>query len=484
LKELLKSISKLTIPTVINLVFSILRNKVLAVVVGPIGLGVYSQIINMSNLIYAILPIGAIGLIRYTSNYYENNRKEDIAYLYKYFFKRNLIVSFVLAFLIVFFRQDISFYLFSSAEYSNYFILLSIIVPINLLFSFIDIYLRGIRKINVYVLFLSINSLLSIIFTIPLIIFAGIYGAIIALVSNILLSIIVGFIILKKYELFLDFKVTAKIDSATINNIYKFGFASLISLVLQNVVILLIRSIVAAKLSLNDVGLFQSVYSISTGYFGIFFTLMSTYSIPKLSALNKMSEINNEVNTTIKLLLLVYTPIIVFFFVFRSYAIKLLYSSDFVLAKGLLIYQAPAEFFKALSWVMGLWLIPTLRIKQWMTFEILYYCLFFLFFYLFIEVAGLGLKSTSISYLISYIVFFIINYIYFIKTSKFKFSRENLKIILSSFLVLMFSFLFSYLYEPIFYYFFFPIIIIWLLIVYKKADLDQLVRLLRIKMKN
>lgn len=481
MKELIKSLSKLSIPAVLNILSSLLRNKILAIVVGPLGLGIYSQITNLTNLVFATLPIGSLGLLRYTSNYYENNKTEEIAFLFKYFFKRNIIIAIFLAATVVIFRDYISTYLFSNKGYSNYLLLLSGVIPINIISSFIDIYLRGIRKMNIYVLFLSLGSVLSLIVTIPLILIYGIFGIVLSIVLTVIANVSVGFLIIKKYNLFLNFKSKSKLDKTVISSIYKFGIASIISLVLQNVVILIIKSVVALKLALQEVGLFQSIYSISTGYFGIFFTLVSTYSIPKLSAYNSRDDINNEINTTIKFLILTYTPIIISLYVFRSVLMPLLYSSDFDQAKILLVYQLPGEFFKAFSWVMGLWLVPTVRIKQWITFEIVYYFFYLSFFFLLIDYFKIGLKSTSISYLMSYIIFFILNYIYFYRNNNFKFTKDNIKIVLYSCIFITLSFSVSYFYEIEFYYYFIPLFIIWVLLSYKKEDVEQIIKLFKAK---
>src|SRR5437868_11287103 len=93
MRDLLKSVFKLSIPTALNFITSILRNKILALLTGTIGLGVYSQFMNLSNLANAIFPIGSLGLIKYISYYHEDKKMEEIGYFIKYFFLKNLFYS-------------------------------------------------------------------------------------------------------------------------------------------------------------------------------------------------------------------------------------------------------------------------------------------------------------------------------------------------------------------------------------------------------
>lgn len=479
MKEILKSISKLSIPTLLNLLLSLVRNKLLAIIVGPIGLGIFSQINNLSAIAYSILPIGSIGLVRYISSYYEDKRIEEISYFIKYFFVRNILFSILISLVIIIFRDFISNLLFSNSDFSNLLILFSLFIPLNLITSFIDIYLRGIRKINVYVVFMTINSIVTILCTLPLIYFWGIDGAVLALVISIIISILNGYVILKKNNLLLNFKIRNVVDKSVLSNIYKLGIITLISMAVQNFTILAIKSIIARKLGLKDVGIFQCVYSISVSYFGIFFALMGTYSIPKISSFKTLREINIELNETLKFLLLFYIPIIIFIFITRTYVISILYSNDFMAAKYLLVFQLPAELFRAFSWVMGLWLIPRLKVKQWIAFELIFYSLFLGLFYVLIQYFNIGVKAASISYLISYLIFLLINYFYTSRSINYQFSDSNLKILLKSIPFLLIAYLCSYFYEYLGYIILIPVLTGWGFIVIKKADIIKIKEILR-----
>ena len=479
MRDILRSVSKLSIPIGLNISLSLIKNKILSVVVGPIGLGIYSQIVNLSGLTYAILPIGSMGLIRYISRYYANERMDEISYILKYFFKRNLFFSIIFSITIILFRDTLSKWLFSGSDFSNLLVLFSIFIPLNLLLNFMDIYLKSIREINAYVLFLSANSLVSLVCNIPLIYFFGVEGAVLALILSVLLNLLTGFVILRRYKMFLNFKSNSVVEDLIIKNIYKIGIVGLVSMGIQNITFLSIRSLLAEKLGLNEVGIFQCVYSLSAGYFGIFFTLMGNYSIPKISSLKNTPEIIYELNSTAKFLLLIYIPLIIFMFVSRSYIIPILYSSDFTSAKYLLIFQLPAELVRAFSWIMGLWLLPNLKIKKWITFEIIFYFSFFCLSYILISFYDMGVKAISISYLCSYILFFFINYFYAAISINFRFSKFNVKFLLISIFFLFLIFFISNADETLGYYIFLPLLTFWAVLLFRKEDIKKIKEILQ-----
>ena len=459
-----------------NILSSVLKSKLLAVIAGPLGVGIYSQFLNLSALTTSIFPIGSLGILNYTSNYYEKQKLEEIGIIIGYFLKRNIIYSIVFSVIMIIFSGNLSNILFSNGEYSSLIVLFAAFIPVNLCLSFIDIYLKGIRKLNIYVLFLSLNSIFSTIITLILIYFYSVTGAIYGLIVSVSLNLLIGFLILKKNKLIIKLSFQKKLDVTTKKNIYALGFGSIITLISQNLVILVIKSILAEERGISSVGLFQSVYSISAAYFGIFFTLIGSYSIPKMSSLHDISDMITEMNTTLRFLLLIYTPIIIIMFVLRIYVINLLYSSEFINAQNLLVYQLPAELIRGMSWVLGLWLIPNFKIKQWIFFDLTFYSLFIAFFYIFLRVFDYQLESVSLSYLISYLIYFLINYYYAYKKIQFNLDKNNFKILSIAVLLISSVFVLSFSNIYLSYVVLFPVIIFWFAMFFKKGEFVSLIK--------
>lgn len=451
--------------------------------VGPIGVGIYSQLSNISGLLTSILPIGSIGLMRYFSEYFKEGKSREISYLIKFFFIRNFVVAILLSGFTLFFSEYLSSVILTDSSYQNLLIIFSLSIPASLLFNFIDIFLKSSRRITNYVIFQTLCALTNIVINVPLIIFFGLTGAVIGIVLSGVLNSIIGIVVLKKIKIFPDLKLISHVDKGVIKDVFWFGVSSMISLVVMQFTLLLIKINLGDKLGLEAVGIFQSVYSISVSYFGIFFGLLGTYSIPKLSTFKNNEEFNDELNTTLKFLLIIYTPIIISVFIFRTFLITLLYSDEFLLAKDLLLYQLIGDFLKAMGWTFGLWLIPKVKIKQWLTFDIVTYTVFYSSFYIFLYILKWDIKSVSIAYMISFFAHFTINFIYTKKSLQFKFSQGNLKYIIVSILVLVVAFTISVNSEFIGYFALLPLLIFWFLFSVSKKEIQMIKGILQSKIK-
>lgn len=482
MREILSSISRLSIPTILNLTSSVLKNKILALIIGPAGVGIYSQVMNVTAIVSAVLPVGSVGLVNYVSNYYDKKEYENVTAIISYFLKHNFIISLLLSGIFLIFNKYISGLIFASENYFNLILMLAIFIPFNLFVSFLDIYLKGIRLINKYVLFLSVNAVVSTLVTLPLIYFWEISGAIAGMLISSILSIVTGLTILKKSGINSDVSLlkSKKPDSVIIKNIYKLGTAALITMVLQNVTILIIKSVMAEKMSIGNVGIFQSVYSISTAYFGIFFSLVGSYCIPKIATLKTNLELTDELNNTIKLLLLVYTPVIVTIFILRVFLINLLYTPEFITAKFLLVFQLPAELIRALSWVIGLWLIPNVKVKQWIIFDTTFCICFLSMFYILIQ-NGYDIESASMAYLIAYSLYFIINFVYAFNSIKFRFSFHNIQLLAITAFIFLCVYYISNYDEMLGIYLLIPVLGIWGFLSVKKDDMRKAMDIVKSK---
>jgi O-antigen/teichoic acid export membrane protein len=483
LKELVKSVSKLSIPTLLNIIVAIIRTKILALIAGPIGVGIYSQFISISSLSNAILPVGSIGLTRYMSNYFSKNKTGEIAYLARFFFIRNFIIAILLTICFLIFAEKFSEIILTDLSLYNLFIIFSISIPISLFFNFVDIFFRSSRKITNYVIFQSFCALTNLIINVPLIFIWEITGAVVGIVLSTAINSLIGIIIIKKIKIFPNFNIVKKVESKVIKDIFWFGISSMVALIVMQMTLLIIKINLGDELGINAVGIFQSVYAISVNYFGIFFALLATYSIPKFSTFNTNKEYNDELNTTLKFLLIVYTPIIVFVYILRTLLIKVLYSDEFLLARELLFFQLLGDFFKAISWTFGLWLIPKLKIKQWLIFDIINYMVFYFTFYALLYSGKFGIKSVSIAYMISFILHVIINFAYVKISLNFSLSLANLKILSFSSLFVIFAFAISSYNEGIGYLVILPLLSIWLFLSIKKEELNLIKEIIYSKLK-
>lgn len=457
----------------------IIKTKVLAVLLGPMGIGLFSLIQNASNLLLSVFPIGTIGFTKYVSEYFEERNIGKVNFLFKKILFHNTPLILLIVFVILCFPEWISKLLLADGNYWNLIILLAICLPLGLISNLLETYLKAIRFLGKYVKLTVINASVSIIVFIPLVYLYDIVGALIATALSYLSNIIICYFILKKRNALPDFKSVDIVESSVVRKIYRMGFAMLIMIVVQQITILVLRTIISGNYGFVNLGIYQSVFSISTNYFGLFFTTMIAYALPKLSSSNSQEFIINEINRILKFFLFIYTPLLMLLFAFRISIIKLLFSDSFVEANDLLFYQLLGELFKAISWVIGLWFIPiATKIKQWFYFEILFNMLYVGISYCLIVFKDFGIRSVPIAYCISYFVFAIVNIMYIKKIIKFKFQFNSLRVLLVSSTAIIFVFLVSQYNQYLGYAILLPVILIWSIVLINKNDIIQTMNLM------
>lgn len=435
---------------------------------------------NVSSLVSSIFPIGAIGLTTYISKYHglENGKVEGLIY---YFIRLNFIVIIIGVILTLPFIDKISFLLFNNNNFDLYLFILLCTIPLSLIFSFTELYLKGIRRINIYVLLTSLISIISLIVFIPAVLLYNFEGALVSIIILPALNSLISIVLLRKIKLFPNFRNRIPVSPELKKDILKIGFSSMFILAITNLIYLFIRTQVILNLGDEQAGIYQAVYSVSNNYFSIIFSIMGVYSIPRLAEISDVKIINIEINNTLKFMLIIFTPMIILFYIFRIYFISILYSNAFISAENLLFYQLIGDFFRVLSWVFGLWLLPALKIKEWFIFDLIFYILFLSIFSILFYFYQKNILMISIAYLISYFLHFLINIFYIIKKLKFKFDKNNLQILIISFLLIILSFFISRYYLSTGYYIIPFLLIIWSVGVFSKNDMITISNIIKSK---
>jgi enterobacterial common antigen flippase len=462
----------------LNLGLSVIRTKVLAILLGTVGLGILSQFYNLTGLLFTIIPIGTMGLLKYFSEYVSENKTEQINYLLRFFILLNLPIVLIISLGLIFFSDTISILLFSDSSYSKIILLYTFAIPIGLFGSLMDTYLKSLRNIKYFVLYGILNSVFGFAIFLPLLILYEYQGAIVSISFSSIIGIIIALLLSKRIGKFPRLNKVKKVDKRIIISIVKLGLVMMLLVAVQQSAFLFVRSTIAVKLGMHDVGIFQSVYGISNNYIGFFLGLLGTYSIPLISTHKTADETVIEINRTLRLLLLVYTPMIIACFVFRYLILLAFYSSAFFEAGDILFYQLMGDFTKAISWVFGLWLIPYFKIKLLLIFELINNAIFISLFYFLLVFKNYGLQSVSIAYLAAFVGHVILNLLYLKRGMGYRFAQRNLFVLIVSVFSIVIIFCTS-LYDVRWgYYAVLPVVFIWGYLSVKRSDVAQLKQLL------
>ncbi|MCX7878865.1 MAG: oligosaccharide flippase family protein [Ignavibacteria bacterium] len=238
--DLLRATTRVSFSMVTTMISSIAKNKLLAIIIGPVGLGVYSQVQSVLTLLSTVLPVGSLGMVNSISSLHQKESYNQIASLLRFFFIRNIVLSLLVCLLIFVFSDFLSGILFRDLIINSVILSICIAVPLNVIFNFIEIYLKGIRRIELYVSFSILNSVFSLLITIPLVVFYGISGVLLAIPLTFIFGISVGVYIISKNNLVLKQSDKEEVSKDLIRNVYVMGLGGFLTMFMQHLSLLII----------------------------------------------------------------------------------------------------------------------------------------------------------------------------------------------------------------------------------------------------
>ncbi len=449
-------------------------------------MGVYSQLLTVSNLFTFVLSFGLpVGIVKYVSEWTSENKESDANDLMFQIIAFGSIVSLVFVVIFFFVSGSLSELLFDSTEYSLLVVICSLSFPFVFILTVLDSFIRGLKQFAKYVKLSLILAFAGVIVPVVLVYFYGEFGAALSIFVNSVFALILIVFFVHKNKL-MSFKITTapwnyKFD--VIKNIMKLGVASLFVGLLDQLIYAFLKTTIVKELGMIENGIYQCALSISNNYINIFFVTMSVYYLPVLSSIKEQNALNNEINIVIRFTILLLLPIITISFVFRTFLIEILFSEEFLRAQDLLFYMFLGDFLKALSWVMGMWMIATLRIKAWVIIDCFYYGSFFILFYVLVNHFDFGLVSLSLSYFVACCLKFTFDLIYLRKKNSFRFGSGNAFLMTSSLLSILLLFGISLLNEQIGYFAVLPVLVIFYYLTVDNKEMTELKKLLRTSLK-
>lgn len=444
---------------------------------GPIGFGIISQLYNFFLLFSSVLNLGVpISTTSEISKLYSEDSEESekkIAYYFRYITIRIFILSLVLSCVVILLSGFISEFLVEDKTYSVLLAVIFISAPFTILYSVMEAFLRSFKRINTIVKISVITNISTVAILIPLVYFFDIKGVGIYLlifgILPMLLFLFYGRDIIKKYFKRNDY-LSSKQDKMLI---FKIGLISLLSSLIHQGIIILMRKILISHYGYELNGLYQSVLAVSVTYFSLIYIFLTNYSLPKLSECSDDNAVNLELSHNLRFLLLIITPMMIIFLGYRDILVSLLFSKNFERTVNLFLPQFTGDLFRVGAALFGLWLIPRRKIKQIIVIDITFNSILISSVYLFVIILNKPLVYVSYAYAIAFVMHFIMYFVYTIYSIKYKASKT----IILTFLYSLFSLIIvSYisLINIKYSYFITPfVLIIWLFLTVKKNEIQK-----------
>ncbi len=438
--EIIKAATKTGGAAIIAAIFGILTTKILASVLGPDGIGLYSVLDQVRVTGFSAAAFGGgTALLQGIASKQGSDQAEYRATVLLVF----LVGTVTVVTLLLVFADPITQYLLRESDENLVFLVRWLSVPIAL--SVVQLYLtatlNGFRAIGHLAIsqIIGVSALLLLAFPVALLVQNGWTLAFIFMLSTSVFvqAIYAGVVLFRKGWLA---QISGNIFSLFRRKqlVYFLSIAATMFLVSQvgGNVLLAINSLAIKEQGLNGAGIFNAGWSFSMRYVLLVLTSFTTYYLPTLSRIQTVEERTILMTNILHITILLSVPLICSVIVLKPLVIRLLFSSDFLSALAQMRWMVIGDYLKFLAFVIAMPMLAYANMRVYFLTDTLFYVVLLGGSYLSLHMFH-SLEGTAVAYYFCYILYlaFYIPYIY--KKYGFKADRRNTIAWIAGFLLLV-----------------------------------------------
>ena len=310
---------------VFTILISIIRSKIVAVLIGTTGVGLVGLFGAGTSLIQSVTQLGlAQSAVRNVSEAFASGNQERVNRVVTVLRSLVWITGLLGVLCVMIFSPVLSKTSFGNYDFTLSFIFLSVILLFNQLSGGQKVILQGTRKLK-YLAHASVwGSLLGLIICVPLYYWLGTDGIVPNLILGAFTAMLLSWYFSRKVP-YTPVKLSVKEIFAEGGQMLKMGLAMSVSGILVALSAYILRSFINLQGGIDEVGLFQAGFAIMTTYVGMVFSAMGTDYYPRLSAVNHDNEKCRMImNQQGEIGILILAPLILMCIVFVPLIVRIL----------------------------------------------------------------------------------------------------------------------------------------------------------------
>ena len=439
-RSLIKSTSIFGGVQFFKIIIAIVKSKIIALLLGPTGLGVLGLFNTTIGLITSLTNFGlstsAVKDIAAASESGDEMRISRVTFVVK----RLLWVTGIIGAILTFFLSSkLSQFTFGNDDYKFAFMWLSSTLIFSQLTIGNIVLLQGMRKLNLLAKVNVIGSFIGLVLSVPFYYYLRLDGIVPAMIVSIVSLFLVSIFYYRKIN-FNSVRLNLIETLAEGKGMLKMGFLISLTGFIANGVSYLLRIYISNYGDLVDVGLYTAGFTIIGTYVGLVFTAMSTDYYPRLSG---VSDDNKKtillINQQAEISILILAPILTVFLIFSYLAIIFLYSNEFTSIDRLIQWSALGMYFKAVSWAISFIFLAKGASIVFFWNELIWNVYFLVFSLLGYYLDGLD--GLGIAFFISYVLYLIQVFLVAKNKYEFKFELQFYRVFIIQFLLGLGSFI-------------------------------------------
>lgn len=338
--------------SVISMIIGIVKVKVLAVLLGPAGIGLMGLYLNLMNIAATLAGcgMGSSGVRQVASAVDE---AETLSIIRRALWLGSLILGVAGMTILWLLREPVALWVFGDSGHASAVGWLGIGLLLTLLAGSQTALLQGLRRIGDLAQVGILSALVGAVVGILTVYLLGKNGVL----WFVLTAPAANFLVAGYYAARLP-RSQAPYDLAAIQQqwlaILKLGMPLMSAGLVMLATPLVVRSVVLRELGLEASGFFQAAWAISFTYVGFVLNAMAMDYFPRLTAaIGDRERAGKLVNEQTEMGLLLAGPALLAMITFAPWVIHLLYAESFSPAAELLSWQVLGDILKVASWPIG-----------------------------------------------------------------------------------------------------------------------------------
>jgi PST family polysaccharide transporter len=419
-RRILKSSSIIGGASIINIAIGLVRTKIIAMWLGPSGIGLVSLYSSLISTITAVatLGTGTVG-VRQVAEAISHENKCALTALRRAMFWGTLLLAGMGGFVTWSLRKVLAIHVLNGAEHENVISWLALGVVLSVAGVSQGALMQGMRRIGDMARLSMYGSMLNTVLGVALLWTWGQAGV----VAYVLIGPLVGFLLGHWYVLRLPkvepFDIPIKELARQWQTLLRLGIPFMGAELVGTLVQLWIRIEVGNTLGAESLGHYQAASMISLQYIGFVLAAMSADYYPRLTGvINDNNAATCLVNEQTEVALLLSAPIFIAVIGLTPWFIHLLYSSSFLPAVNVLRWQILGDLLKVVSWPLGFVIVATGAANTYLWIETFVSLLMGGLIAILLPLTGLPI--TGIAFLVCYMVYLPLVYLFARRKIKFK----------------------------------------------------------------
>jgi len=426
--QILKSTTLIGGSQVISILLGIVRTKVLAVLLGPIGIGLLGVYNSLTQVIISISGLGVgSSAVREVAAASKTGDQVKISRTIFTLRRISLFLGILGGLTTILLSGFLSRLSFGSKNYKINIAALSVTICFAIVTAGQTALLQGLRRISNVATLNVLGSLFGTICSLPMVYFWGQDGIVPFLITVAGMNLLTSWWFARKVPILnLQMKSVEIIEEG--RGLIYLGLAFMGSGLVSQGAAYIIRIILLRQLGLDGVGLYQAAFNLSSIYIGVILSAMGLDYYPRLTAVSDNNHACNQlINQQTEVGLLVAAPGIIATLSFAPFILEVFYSAKFIAAYGILRWSILGIFLRVVSWPLGYLILAKGRAMLFFITELAANVMHLILIW--IATKMFGLNGTGIAFFGLYVFYTIMTFAVGYKLSGFLWSARNLFLI-------------------------------------------------------